>query len=390
MSEYWVSHKKYFCKYCDIYITDDAPSRRQHEAGLRHKGNRERFVRNLYKQGERRKKDLEEEKREMARVEAAANAAFAQDVSAGHASYASSSSQKSDASRSTAASKKPERPASVWSDYTTAQSLGIADPDEERLKAEMERRRTQALVGEWEVVVPPPPPLPDDPQVPNEEGSKDEVLAGSLPQKREVEASTEDTEDGRHFKLRKRTIGAGLGEIWDPGSIPIKLKSKTKEESAELSVPDHRNVKKDYDTTATDDFEHKQTLQLEKQTQIMSGQNSIVERPKWQLMRWKRAIEPADDKQTSTNEEIGEQNITNYADPSIKKKDERIEFHQDSTSPRRSESDVGTKVEASDDEVSSAKPSIKVEETTTLMTSDSSGGLFRKRKVPSGTRGRRE
>ena len=70
MSEYWVSHKKYFCKYCDIYITDDAPSRRQHETGLRHKGNRERFVRNLYKQGERRKKDLEEEKREMARVEA--------------------------------------------------------------------------------------------------------------------------------------------------------------------------------------------------------------------------------------------------------------------------------------------------------------------------------
>ncbi|KAL5524057.1 hypothetical protein ACEPAG_8230 [Sanghuangporus baumii] len=386
MSEYWVSHKKYFCKYCDIYITDDAPSRRQHEAGLRHKGNRERFVRNLYKQGERRKKDLEEEKREMARVEAAANAAFAQDVSAGHASFASSSSQKSDASRSIAASKKPERPASVWSDYTTAQSLGITDPDEERLKAEMERRRTQGLVGEWEVVAPPPPPLPNDSQVPNKEESKDEVLSDSLPQKREVEASPED---GRHFKLRKRTIGAGLGEIWDPGSVPIKLKSKTKEDSADSSAPDDRNVKKDSNTTVTGDSEARQTLQLEKQTQIISGQNSIVEGPKWQLMRWKRAIEPADDKQTSTNEEIGEQNITNYADPSIKKEDERIEFHQDSTGPRRSESDVGLKVEASDNKVSSAKPSIKAEETTTLVTSDSTGGLFRKRKVPSGARGRR-
>ena len=70
MSDYWVSHKKYFCKYCDIYIADDAPSRQQHESGLRHKGNRERFVRNLYKQGERAKKDLEEEKREIARIEA--------------------------------------------------------------------------------------------------------------------------------------------------------------------------------------------------------------------------------------------------------------------------------------------------------------------------------
>jgi WW domain-binding protein 4 len=69
MSEYWVSKKKYFCKYCDIYIADDAPSRQQHENGLRHKGNQERFVRGLYKEGERRKKDAEEEKREIARVE---------------------------------------------------------------------------------------------------------------------------------------------------------------------------------------------------------------------------------------------------------------------------------------------------------------------------------
>ena len=76
MSEYWVSHKKYFCKYCNIYIADDAPSRRQHESGLRHKGNVERFVRGLYKSGEKRKQDLEEEKREMARVEKVRNQYF--------------------------------------------------------------------------------------------------------------------------------------------------------------------------------------------------------------------------------------------------------------------------------------------------------------------------
>ncbi|KAG6831573.1 hypothetical protein H0H87_004792 [Tephrocybe sp. NHM501043] len=63
MSEYWVSKKKYFCKYCDIYIADDAPSRQQHENGLRHKGNVDRFIRSLYKAGEKRKKDQEEEKR---------------------------------------------------------------------------------------------------------------------------------------------------------------------------------------------------------------------------------------------------------------------------------------------------------------------------------------
>jgi WW domain-binding protein 4 len=69
MSEYWVSHKKYFCKYCEIFIADDAPSRQQHENGLRHQGNRDRFVRGLYKESEKRAKDSEEEKREMARVD---------------------------------------------------------------------------------------------------------------------------------------------------------------------------------------------------------------------------------------------------------------------------------------------------------------------------------
>lgn len=69
MSEYWVSKKKYFCKYCDIYIADDVPSRQHHESGLRHKGNVERFIRGIYKAGEKKKKDQEEERREMVRVE---------------------------------------------------------------------------------------------------------------------------------------------------------------------------------------------------------------------------------------------------------------------------------------------------------------------------------
>lgn len=69
MSEYWVSKKKYYCKYCEIYITDDAPSRQQHENGMRHKGNVERFIRGIYKTGEKQKKDREEEVREMKRVE---------------------------------------------------------------------------------------------------------------------------------------------------------------------------------------------------------------------------------------------------------------------------------------------------------------------------------
>ena len=69
MSEYWVSRKRYFCRYCQTWLADDAPSRRQHESGLRHIGNKERYVRGLYKQSERRKKDEDDERREIAAIE---------------------------------------------------------------------------------------------------------------------------------------------------------------------------------------------------------------------------------------------------------------------------------------------------------------------------------
>lgn len=69
MSEFWVSKKRYFCKYCDIFIADDAPSRQQHENGLRHKGNKDRFIRGLYKDSEKRKKDKQDEEREMKAIE---------------------------------------------------------------------------------------------------------------------------------------------------------------------------------------------------------------------------------------------------------------------------------------------------------------------------------
>ena len=42
--------------------------------------------------------------------------------------------------------------------------------------------------------------------------------------KREAEAPPE--EDSRSFKLRKKGLNPGLGEIYDPGLIPIKVKKE--------------------------------------------------------------------------------------------------------------------------------------------------------------------
>jgi WW domain-binding protein 4 len=68
MTEFWVSRKKYFCQYCECFITDDKPSRTHHENGQRHQGNKERYVRGIYKTGEKRKRELADEQREMAAI----------------------------------------------------------------------------------------------------------------------------------------------------------------------------------------------------------------------------------------------------------------------------------------------------------------------------------
>ncbi|KAH7904752.1 hypothetical protein BJ138DRAFT_1235222 [Hygrophoropsis aurantiaca] len=229
MSEYWVSHKKYFCKYCDIYISDDAPSRRQHENGLRHKGNVERFVRGLYKAGEKRKKDQEEEKREMQRIGKAAEAAYAQDVGAGLVKPSGSGSAPV-ASTSKAAPKSQPKPSNPYANYTTAASLGYTDPDAERIKAETERRQTQGVAGNWEVVESSASTSREESAQPSEQ---------ALDETNRKREAPPDEEDERRFKLRKKTVGVGLGEIYDPGIIPIKLKTKKEEptEDTKLSTP---------------------------------------------------------------------------------------------------------------------------------------------------------
>ncbi|KAI0690531.1 hypothetical protein BC835DRAFT_1280786 [Cytidiella melzeri] len=231
MSEYWVSNKKYFCKYCNIYIADDKPSRTQHEGGLRHKGNVERFVRGLYKTGEKRKQDLEEEKREMERVERAAQAAFAQDVGAGLVKPGSSSTITSTAKQA-GPSKPDAKPSNPYANYSTAESLGYVDLDAERQKMEAERRMNEGVVGAWEMVESTGLEGERSEEVEGQAGEGEAEARKDLERKRQAEVLADD-DDIRPWKLRKKTMSAGLGEIYDPGVIPVKLKAKKEEPTPE-------------------------------------------------------------------------------------------------------------------------------------------------------------
>ncbi|KJA27810.1 hypothetical protein HYPSUDRAFT_34958 [Hypholoma sublateritium FD-334 SS-4] len=362
MSEYWVSKKKYFCKYCDIYIADDAPSRQQHENGMRHKGSVERFIRGIYKAGEKQKKDLEEEKREMKRVEQAAAAAFAHDVGAGLAKATGPV-----ASTSTVAPRPTAKPSNPFANYSTAQSLGYIDPDAERIAAELEQRRSEGVAGEWQIITPPQLPAgssstpvpgssdPDSTDGPSEAGIK-----------REAEAPI-DEDDTRAFKLRKKTIASGLGEIYDPGAIPIKIKKKPEPE--ETNAGPSAAVKPE-----------------------------PADRPKWTPTQWKR---PGDiPKETlPESDSVKLEEGTTHAEstssgpskwvkpqwsqplPDLKQEERQSIFGVEEPPPTEPNSAV------------KAEPDVKPEvlQTPTTDAPSSSGSFFKKRKTPAGAnRGRRD
>ena len=384
MSEYWVSKKRYFCKYCEVYIADDVPSRQHHENGLRHKGNVDRFVRGLYKVGEKRKKDADEEKREMRRIEQvsfytffrsslshsldakAASAAFAEDVGAGRAQYTTTASSSS--SSTAAPSEKKSRKAGGISDYSTPESLGYTDPDIERARAEAERRRTQGVAGDWQMVESAPPTEP--PPVTGEESTQhvDEVQnaesnQGTSSNKRAVPVPDPADEDEGRWKLRKKTATVGLGEIYDPGIIAIKLKAKAEIKEEEMAAQGQSKLSSDGNSTP--------------------GDTTATPVPKWAPVKWKKAGEPADGTGggAATSGPVGDTALTEGAPRAP-------------TDPLKAEEDPAP---ASVTDVSMKEEPLhaKLEETTTPSgeTASSGGSLFRKRKAPLGggvsSRGRR-
>ncbi|GAA5932368.1 uncharacterized protein JCM15063_001202 [Sporobolomyces koalae] len=157
MADYWISRDKYFCKYCKIYIADDKPSRIQHETGLRHKGNYERYIRDIYKRGARDAKDKVEESKEMARIEAAAKAAMGIDSEA--PSVAETQDQEPPVASTSKAKPPPPTPKPSASDpyanYTTAEFLGYKDDAAEQKKEEAELRNKEGTIGQWQKVLKP-------------------------------------------------------------------------------------------------------------------------------------------------------------------------------------------------------------------------------------------
>ena len=199
-------------------------------------------------------------------------------------------------------------------------------------------------MGAWELVAPSEPaPLA---KVEGEEVEDQKPAIGDVGEgpsrKRDAEAPV-DEEDARQFKLRKKKLGAGLGEIYDPGLIPIKLKKK--EEPTADAAPNGTTPSASISTTGAP-----------------SAASAV---PKWSSRGWARPGE-------STHEP-----------------------HESPAPPEPAAENVSPQPPA---EEKVETPPVKVEEVTTVKaetpeaTLPSTSSLFKKRRVPAGggaSRGRR-
>ncbi|WFD20841.1 NADPH dehydrogenase [Malassezia caprae] len=157
MADVWISRKRWTCKYCQVTINDDPPSRRHHESGMRHKHNVERALRALHRDTDAQRRADQEKQRAMQRIEQAA--------AREHARYDARRTERPIAAPAPSAIPRPEparrpaawKPSDKMSHYTTAASLGLQD--EAPAPAPRAASHT-AEIGAWETVAPAAPAAP--------------------------------------------------------------------------------------------------------------------------------------------------------------------------------------------------------------------------------------
>ena len=275
------------------------------------------------------------------------------------------------ASTSKAPPKPAAKPSNPFENYSTAQSLGYTDPDAERIAAELEQRRSEGVAGEWQIITPPQPLAGSSASGPGTSDPDSTDGPSEMGMKREAEAPI-DEDDTRAFKLRKKTIASGLGEIYDPGAIPIKIKKK----------PEPQDT--------------------------MTGPSAAVkpeaaDRPQWTPTQWKRPGDvPTDTLPESgsvkleggvTHEESTSSGSSKWAKPQwsqplpdLKQEERQSIFGVEEPPPTEPNPEIKAEVKV--------EPDVKAEESLQPPITDASsstGSFFKKRKTPANAnRGRRD
>ncbi|CDR99365.1 uncharacterized protein SPSC_04016 [Sporisorium scitamineum] len=216
MADVWISRKRWTCKYCDITINDDLPSRRHHETGVRHKQNVQKALADLYRKGEQERKDAEHMRKEMARIEALAAESHAKDLASSDDPAASSSQQPAPSAASSSSSKlaTPSRvkPQSGLSSLPHQSTRPLAE----------EKPQPIAQPGEWEQVQ---PVSSASTSYANETSDRDRARSFRMREKLARLNDSDNESDLKNIKIKKRPRKQ-LDAQDGPSLLPIGVKKE--------------------------------------------------------------------------------------------------------------------------------------------------------------------
>jgi WW domain-binding protein 4 len=222
------------------------------------------------------------------------------------------------------------------------------------------------VVGDWEVIaVAPPTPTSAEPGGFNGgvANATDLSAGAEVGEKRPADAPTDDG-NLREFKMRKKTWSAGLGEIWDPEAVPIKLKSKK-----EAPSEGNSNV-------------------LGVFTSMPSSSTSTSNAsamPKWTTKGWSK---PGERHEKTEADEMLKEEVSSGSEGALALSSATQENGTSATKTEASEPLAG--LPNADAPVKTEDHAIKTEDPS--ITLNAAGSMFKKRKAPAataGTRGKR-
>ncbi|KAJ1665325.1 WW domain binding protein 4 [Coemansia sp. RSA 1813] len=144
----WDRNNKYWCQYCRIYVHDNRSSRSIHESGTKHKANVQKYLRQITKDTEAKRKEKQKIALQLETIEKAAEESYRKDIGVGTADGAERFTEITDSIKTT---DSPTKAVHSGIDFTHSEEHARAAVGSSEA-AQPSRPSNVGIVGAWEVV----------------------------------------------------------------------------------------------------------------------------------------------------------------------------------------------------------------------------------------------
>ncbi|KAJ3040556.1 hypothetical protein HDV00_010736 [Rhizophlyctis rosea] len=224
MSERWVSNKKFFCKYCQIYIQDNKPSRTLHEQGRKHKEAVEAFLQGIHKNSEEKQREDLERQMMLEKINNAAAKQFATETGSKYKPSPTSTSTSSKSSLLDSIPTLPSPPPYAQPQTHTPTQFSHFTPKFEPKALPTSDTSDDAPAdpyGGWTVISETVVPTPEEKA---QAAAKEEEAKA-----KHVEEDDDDEEPEEHvrgFKIREKVLAVEVGDDGEGGDGPVTFKKR--------------------------------------------------------------------------------------------------------------------------------------------------------------------